>query len=337
MSTIDTKENIEEIILCCNTDGIIKSILYQEVDFCGLFQVGEFFLKKVDPGSLAKSLTFFTELKTSKIITNYEINFVCDMKAITLVLSGAHDKQDLIILVASRQIDFLAYDEIMAINSEQVNLFRKAMKEKVEKESTKENHEFRYFDEISRLNNELMNVQRELAKKNNELVQLNEKLEELTIRDSLTNLFNKRYLYPKFKEEIIRSSRFNYPIALAMIDLNNFKQINDQQGHQEGDRVLKLFADLSRLYTRDGLDYVFRIGGDEFLILMTHCEEETARAILQRIDKEYRKVNDLSSIAFGISSFIGNPNEELDEVLKEADMKMYEHKKSVKEKLGQRQ
>lgn len=333
MSMAETKENVEEIILCCNTDGIIKSILYQKVEFYGLFQASEFFLKNVDPDSLAKSLTFFTELKTSKIITNYEINFVCDKKTITLVLSGAHDKEDLIILVASRQIDFLAYDEIMAINSEQINLFRKAIKEKAEKDSPKENYEFKYFDEISRLNNELINVQRELAKKNNELIQLNSKLEELTIRDSLTNLFNKRYLNSKFKEEIIRSSRFQYPVAFAMIDLNNFKQINDQQGHQEGDRVLKLFAELSNLYTRDGLDYVFRIGGDEFLILMTHCEDAMARAILERIDKEYRKVNALSSIAFGISSFIGEPSQELDEILKEVDVKMYEHKKRVKEEL----
>jgi diguanylate cyclase (GGDEF)-like protein len=138
-------------------------------------------------------------------------------------------------------------------------------------------------------------------------------------------------LSPKFEEENTRSARFQYPIALAMIDLNNFKQINDQQGHNEGDRVLKKFAEVSKAHTREGLDYVFRIGGDEFLILMTHCEEDTAQVILKRIDEEYRKINDLSSIAFGVSSFIGNPDVELDEVLKEADAKMYAHKKQMKE------
>lgn len=198
----------------------------------------------------------------------------------------------------------------MAINSEQVNLFRKAVKEKAEQNSPKENTEYKYFDEISRLNNELMNVQRELAKKNNELLQVNQKLEELTMKDSLTDLFNVRYLYIKFQEEIAHSHRYQYPVALAMIDLNNFKQINDQQGHLEGDRVLMKFAELSKKNIRDQLDYVFRVGGDEFLLLLTHCEEEMAHVILERLAEEYKKVNSISTMAYGISSFIGKPEQQ---------------------------
>lgn len=330
---MEPNREIENIILICDSEGLIKEIHHQGSEFAYLFEKGESFLKNVDTGSISKSLTFFNQLKNNKIITNCEINFSYEKSIMTFVLSGAHDKDDLIILASSGQVDSFAFDEVMAINSDQVNLLRKIIKEKAEKDLPNENKEFKFYDEISRLNNELMNTQRELARKNNELKQLNIKLEELTIRDSLTNLFNKRYLYPKFEEETIRSSRFQYPITIAMIDLNNFKQINDQLGHNEGDRVLKKFAEFSTLYTRDGLDYVFRIGGDEFLILMTHCEEETAKLILSRIDTEYRKLNKISSIAYGVSSFIGETNQNLDELLKEVDRKMYEHKKEVKEGL----
>ena len=322
--------DVEKMIVNCDLDGTVKNILFQEVSFCDSFQVGEFFLKNIDAGSLSKALTFFSEIKNKKVLTNHEVNFHCSNNIATLVLSGARDGSDLVILAASGQIELQAFDEIMAMNSEMVNLFRTTVKEQIQENRTFESHGFQHFEEISRLNNELMNVQRELAKKNNELVHLNQRLEELTIRDPLTNLFNKRHLYPKFEEERNRSARFQYPIALAMIDLNNFKQINDQQGHSAGDRVLKHFAEVSIASTRKGLDYVFRIGGDEFLILMTHCEEEMAETILNRIDQEYRKINELSSLAFGISSFIGDPERDLESILKEIDSKMYVHKAKVK-------
>jgi diguanylate cyclase (GGDEF)-like protein len=332
LSKRQTETSIEALIISCDSSGTIRNILFREVSFCDAFQAGEFFLKNVDAGSLSKALTFFTDIKNKKIITNCEINFKCGNGISTLVLYGAQDGPDLIVLAASGQIESLQFDEIMAMNNEMVNMFRMSVKDQLVGNRPAENHEFNHFDEISRLNNELMNVQRELAKKNNELVQLNNKLEELTIRDPLTGLFNKRHLYPKFEEESSRSARFQYPIALVMIDLNNFKQINDQMGHSAGDRVLKQFASISTSCTRSGLDYVFRSGGDEFLVLMTHCEEETAEVILNRIDQEYRKTNDLSSIAFGISVFIGGPDQDLEVILKEADSKMYVHKMKVKTK-----
>jgi len=332
LSKRKAETNIEAVIISCDPSGMIKNILFREVSFCDAFQVGEFFGKNVDEGNLSKALTFFKDIKNKKIITNCEINFKYDNGISTLVLSGVQDGPDLIVLAASGQIESLQFDEIMAINNEMVNMFRMSVKDQLVGSRTVEKHGFNHFDEISRLNNELMNVQRELAKKNIELKQLNSKLEELTFHDPLTGLYNIRYLYPKFEEENSRSARFQYPIALVMIDLNNFKQINDQQGHIVGDQMLKHFASISTSCTRSGLDYVFRIGGDEFLILMTHCEEETAEVILNRIDQEYRRKNELSSIAFGISIFVGSPDQDMEFILKEADSKMYAHKMKIKTK-----
>lgn len=326
----DQSQTIQDIIIACNSDGVVKSILYQNAKFCNLFEEGEYFFKHVQVESLAKALSFFSEVKEIKRITNYEINFVCNQTVETLIFSGAYDEQELIILASSRLGGFPLYDEMMEINNEQVNLFRQEFKKNSLKQQSGDNDEYKFYDEISRLNNELTNVQRELSKKNIQLNQLNLKLEELTIRDPLTNLYNKRYLYTKYAEEITRAQRFQYSISLVMIDINNFKQVNDRLGHQEGDRMLKKFAELCKENIRAGLDYPFRVGGDEFVLLLTHCEEATAESILARLDCEFSKHTEIASLAHGIVSFIGGSNDEIELVLKEADVRMYAHKNKIK-------
>ncbi|MDD3306961.1 MAG: GGDEF domain-containing protein [Acetobacterium sp.] len=326
----DQSQTIQDIILACNSDGVVKSILYQNAKFCNLFEEGEYFFKNVQVESLAKALSFFSEVKKIKRITNYEINFVCNQTVETLIFSGAYDGQELIILASSRLGGFPLYDEMMEINNEQVNLFRQELKKNSHKQQSGDNNEYKFYDEISRLNNELTNVQRELSKKNIQLNQLNLKLEELTIRDPLTNLYNKRYLYTKYAEEITRARRFQYAISLVMIDINNFKQVNDRLGHQEGDRLLKKFAELCQANIRAGLDYPFRVGGDEFVLLLTHCEEATAESILERLDREFSKYTEIASLAHGVVSFIGGSGDEVEMVLKEADVKMYAHKHKIK-------
>jgi len=326
----DQSQTIQDIILACNSEGVVKSILYQNAKFCNLFEEGEYFFKNVQVESLAKALSFFSEVKEIKRITNYEINFVCNQTVETLIFSGAYDEQELIILASSRLAGFPLYDEMMEINNEQVNLFRQELKKNSLKQQSADNNEYKFYDEISRLNNELTNVQRELSKKNIQLNQLNHKLEELTIRDPLTNLYNKRYLYTKYAEEITRAQRFQYSISLVMIDINNFKQVNDRLGHQEGDRLLKKFAELCQANIRAGLDYPFRVGGDEFVLLLTHCEEATAESILERLDREFSKYTEIASLAHGVVSFIGGSGDEVEMVLKEADVKMYAHKHKIK-------
>ena len=327
----DQTQTIQDIILACETDGVVKAVLYQNARFCDMFEVGEYFFKNVQMESLAKALSFFSEVKELKRTSNHEINFVCAEEIKTMILSAAFDENELIILASSRLAGFPLYDEMMEINNEQVNLFRQELKKNSMKQKTDDsNNEYKFYDEISRLNNELTNVQRELSKKNIQLNQLNLKLEELTIRDPLTNLYNKRYLYTKYAEEITRARRFQYAISLVMIDINNFKQVNDRLGHQEGDRLLKKFAELCQANIRAGLDYPFRVGGDEFVLLLTHCEEATAESILERLDREFSKYTEIASLAHGIVSFIGGSYDEVELVLKEADVRMYAHKKEIK-------
>jgi len=81
---------------------------------------------------------------------------------------------------------------------------------------------------------------------------------------------------------------------------------------------------------RAGLDYPFRVGGDEFVLLLTHCEEATAESILARLDCEFSKHTEIASLAHGSVSFIGGSNDEVELVLKEADVRMYAHKNKIK-------
>lgn len=87
MGSTFMKEKINELMVSCNSTGMVTKILSAEENFSEFFQVGELFLKNVDAGSVAKALSFFTELKASKIITNQEINFSHNGEVVTLVLS----------------------------------------------------------------------------------------------------------------------------------------------------------------------------------------------------------------------------------------------------------
>jgi diguanylate cyclase (GGDEF)-like protein len=111
---------------------------------------------------------------------------------------------------------------------------------------------------------------------------LHEQLQEQALCDPLTGLYNRRYLDEFFSREVARAQREQEPIALALIDLDHFKRLNDEHGHLEGDDVLKGVAQhlLENLRTSDA---VFRIGGEEFLLILPGVDAAEARARLQTI------------------------------------------------------
>ena len=93
------------------------------------------------------------------------------------------------------------------------------------------------------------------------------RLEFVSNCDPLTELFNRRYLDKKIKEEVRRSDRQGYSVFLIMLDVDSFKQYNDDHGHPEGDKLLIKVAKILKRCTRADVDLVFRHGGDEFSIM----------------------------------------------------------------------
>ncbi len=112
-------------------------------------------------------------------------------------------------------------------------------------------------------------------------------LEKLSLHDGLTGLYNRRAFDKKTFKEVERAHRQNYQLFLAMIDIDNFKDYNDEYGHPKGDEVLISLGRMLRECTRNNVDLAFRLGGDEFALLLPQTSANQATEIVQRILLRY--------------------------------------------------
>ena len=149
------------------------------------------------------------------------------------------------------------------------------------------------------------------------------KLREQRIRDPLTQVYNRRFLEELGEKEFARAKRYQRPLTLIFLDIDEFKRINDRQGHLVGDQALETVAALLSNYSRKS-DFIFRYGGDEFLAILPEIEEKGARQFLNRINQE------LSYTSLRISAGIATLEAEssLEELIEKADRRMYQEKRS---------
>ncbi len=124
---------------------------------------------------------------------------------------------------------------------------------------------------------------RDLEYANSRLGEANAELERLSVRDSLTGLFNRRYFDSRFQEEWLRARRSNQPVALLMIDVDHFKQFNDTYGHVVGDHVLSAAGRILDEVVPRKTDFVARYGGEEFVALLYDTADIGADAIAERL------------------------------------------------------
>jgi len=118
----------------------------------------------------------------------------------------------------------------------------------------------------------------------------NAQLYEEAIRDSLTGIFHHKYFQMRLKEEFQRSLRYGRPLSLLMIDIDYFKNINDQYGHQMGDEILKIISAHLKQFLRKA-DVVARYGGEEFAIILTETNIDSAVHVAERIRKSIENYN----------------------------------------------
>jgi diguanylate cyclase (GGDEF)-like protein len=109
--------------------------------------------------------------------------------------------------------------------------------------------------------------------------------------DSLTGLSNHRYLQERLDHEIARAERAGHPLGIVLLDLNNFKNFNDNFGHQAGDEVLRFVANAVTSCLRT-TDIAGRYGGDEFLVILPQADEGGARLLLSRLRRKVEQRND---------------------------------------------
>jgi diguanylate cyclase (GGDEF)-like protein len=111
----------------------------------------------------------------------------------------------------------------------------------------------------------------------------NEKIQLLSITDPLVGTYNRRYLNDQLIHEVERARRYGHPLAAVMADLDFFKQVNDEHGHQVGDDVLRGFADLAKLSIRQSSDWVARYGGEEFVVVLPETDLAGAASTAEKI------------------------------------------------------
>ncbi|KKO12059.1 diguanylate cyclase [Pseudohongiella sp.] len=174
----------------------------------------------------------------------------------------------------------------------------------------------------------------ELEQKASELEQLNNKLETLTLSDALTGLANRRHFDEVLSREWVRSTRSKQSMAVLMLDVDYFKRYNDQYGHQQGDECLRRIAGVLQARVQRETDLAARYGGEEFSIVLSSCTEEHAASIAEQIragveslqiphdNSEYGVV----SVSIGVATLVPAPGNTADELLRKADVAMYNAK-----------
>lgn len=166
-----------------------------------------------------------------------------------------------------------------------------------------------------------------------------EQLKELSITDSLTEVYNKRYFYERLTEEIHRSERYNFIFSIALFDIDDFKLFNDTEGHLAGDMILKDIATIAHKSLRSN-DIICRFGGEEFVVLMPQTEKEEAFIVAERIRNNVKEFltrpwekfpGQSITVSIGVSTFPedGKDNESL---INNADIALYKAKAEGKNK-----
>lgn len=183
-------------------------------------------------------------------------------------------------------------------------------------------------------------IQDELQRRNRDLADVNERLKTLAVTDELTGLSNRSHFFEKMDKEMKRCRRHGIPMTLLLIDIDDFKGVNDTYGHVAGDEVLRGIAPILVASVRDN-DVVGRYGGEEFIVYLVHTDSEAASVPAERIresvassvftfsDGTYRV-----TASIGVASFPGkDETENRVDFIKRADAALYEAKRNGKNRV----
>ena len=176
----------------------------------------------------------------------------------------------------------------------------------------------------------------ELEAKINRLVreiELLRQLEILSISDGLTGLYNRRYFDTKIFEEVRRAHRQNHDLFLALLDVDNLKEINDKYGHLAGDKLLKSVGDLIKHCIREDVDWPFRYGGDEFCVILTQVSQEQALMTSERFIQSFNeKKLPMTGLSIGLAKFLRSKHknwiEDIAYLIRRADKALYKAKQT---------
>jgi diguanylate cyclase (GGDEF)-like protein len=167
-----------------------------------------------------------------------------------------------------------------------------------------------------------------------------EKIQELTITDDCTGLYNARHLYKTLEAEVYRSARFGYEFSVVFLDLDHFKMVNDTYGHLIGSKLLQEIGFKIKSQLRL-IDYAFRYGGDEFVILLPQTEKNSALVVAKRIQEMMRNTRFLAEEGLNLSirgsmglATYPEDAKSSHEIIRQADEMMYMVKNSSRDNIA---
>lgn len=171
----------------------------------------------------------------------------------------------------------------------------------------------------------------------NSLKENRDRLEERANADSLTGLYNHRYFHEKLRSELKRAERYNRPLSVIMLDIDNFKSLNDAHGHPVGDTILSGLASILVSGVRADIDVVARYGGEEFALILPETDAESARACAEQLRKAVQRHIFTSkdgeaipvTISLGVAQYPVH-SKEREGLIMAADLAMYQSKSTGK-------
>jgi diguanylate cyclase (GGDEF)-like protein len=192
------------------------------------------------------------------------------------------------------------------------------------------------YQDLQKSHKELMQAQAALLASQEELREVNAMLSELSARDGLTGLYNRRHFDAALDTELRRSVRNLRPISLLMIDVDCFKALNDTYGHQRGDDCLREVARVLAEHPRRGYDVAARYGGEEFVLLMPDAGSSAAQVAAEcirhavhalKIENLGSTVADVVTVSIGVCCNSTHLHDESEQFVREADAALYAAKR----------
>ncbi len=165
-----------------------------------------------------------------------------------------------------------------------------------------------------------------------------QKYMELSIKDELTQLYNARHFKDIIIAEIERSLRYDHPLSILLMDIDNFKHFNDRYGHPAGNKVLVVLGQVIQESIRS-TDRAFRYGGEEFTVILTETNVEGALVVAERIRERFEaesfspEPNEIihNSVSIGLTQY--KPKEDVQSLVQRADIAMYAAKRKGKNRV----
>ena len=173
----------------------------------------------------------------------------------------------------------------------------------------------------------LQQMSAHMRSQKNQLALAFDKIQKIATRDELTGVANLRFMLEKIHDEALRAQRTSSPLLLAILDIDHFKQVNDQYGHQQGDRALQMFTSVVQGNIRTN-DTLARWGGEEFVILLTDTDVSVGEVCLDRVlskvaEMEISAGNDCLRLTVSIGVTPYRSGEAVEKILARADAALY--------------